>query len=62
MGVKAECDGDDCQEDILEETGIQVDKGETRIDAETVLVGTKESLGVFCSIGCLVNTLGGENL
>ena len=61
MPVQAICDGDNCEEDIYEDTGFQVDKGETWIDYESVSVQMDECLGVYCSIECLVNTLGGEN-
>lgn len=61
MGIQAECDGEDCNEDILEETGFEVVEGTVEAGIDSALVQPEESYGIFCSMDCLLNTLGGEN-
>jgi len=64
--VKVECDGPDCEEDVLESKGLQLHEGEVFLDAGSPTVKFEDVYGVFCSIDCLQQFLteevtGGEN-
>lgn len=61
MGVRAVCDAGDCEEDILEDNGFQLNEGEVIIDHGGMILEQSEYHGIFCSIDCLLDYLRGEN-
>ena len=68
MTVKVECDGPECEENLLEAEGLELHEGEVFLDAGSPTVEFDNIYGVFCSIDCLqqylaeeVTEAGGEN-